>query len=403
VLVDLSCFIAPIKGQGGSLATPADLTHSKRIGLLEALAQVPDPRKRRGQRHPILGLLAGILTALLCGARSLVEIYEVIEALTPAQRRRLGLTRPEAPSRATIRRTLALVDADELQKALTRWALGHIETKPNTLRHWAVDGKTSRGAAAAGEAKPHFMLALDTATGIVVNQVEVGAKTNEITKFKPLLLQVKEWLKNIVITADAMHVQTAHAQFLHEHGAGLLATVKANQPTLLAHLKHLPWDQIPIAVDDIEPARHGRIERRVTKVTTDAQGLPFAHAHQGVQTTRYIRTTGKKGRRYWKKTDTAYSIATLPAEVLNPHLIAAYIRAHWAVESLHWLRDVTLGEDANKTRTGHAPRNLAALHNTVISIHHHAGTTAIAKTLRTASRNPEHAINHLTSENTTLN
>ena len=87
----------------------------------------------------------------------------------------------------------------------------------------------------------------------------------------------------------------------------------------------------------------------------------------------------------------------------NAHLIAAYIRAHWAIESLHWLRDVSMGEDANKTRTGHAPRNLAALHNTVISIHHNTGTTTIAKTLRAAARNPEHAINHLTRENMTLN
>jgi predicted transposase YbfD/YdcC len=371
--------------------------------LLEALAQVPDPRQRRGRRHPMLGLLAGILTGLLCGARSLVEICEVVEALTPSQRRRLGLTRPQAPSRATIRRILILVDADELQKALTRWALGRLDPGPGVLRHWAVDGKSSRGAAASGEVKPHFMCALDTRAGVVVNQVEVGAKTNEIPMFKPLLLQVKTMLRNVVVTADAMHVQSGHALFLHEHHAGLLATVKANQPKLLAHLKNLPWSEIPIAVDEIEPARHGRIERRVTKVTTDARGLPFAHAHQAVQTTRYIRVTGKKGRRYWKTTDTAYTIATLPAEILNAHLIAAYIRAHWAIESLHWLRDVSMGEDANKTRTGHAPRNLAALHNTVISIHHNTGTTTIAKTLRAAARNPEHAINHLTRENMTLN
>ena len=110
---------------------------------------------------------------------------------------------------------------------------------------------------------------------------------------------------------------------------------------------------------------HGRIEKRIVKAVTVAAGLAFPHAAQAIQITRRTR---RPGSRRWRA-ETSYAITSLPAEQARPGQLAAWIRGHWKIENqLHWVRDVTFGEDASTARTGTGPHVMAALRNLAISI-----------------------------------
>jgi hypothetical protein len=143
-----------------------------------------------------------------------------------------------------------------------------------------------------------------------------AARTNEIPCFRTVLDQVFD-LDGVVISADAMHAQTGHLQYLRGRGAHLLVRVKANQPTLLARLKALPWKDIPIGHTSTGRG-HGRIEKRTLKVVTvteSAGGLGFPDAAQAIQVVRRTRRiTPQPGRKDSWRTETVYAIVTLPAE-----------------------------------------------------------------------------------------
>lgn len=122
-----------------------------------------------------------------------------------------------------------------------------------------MDDKTLRGASRP-DGQIHLLSALDTSTGIVLAQVTIAAKSNEIPAFTPLLDAVAAVLGDltgVIFVADALHAQTEHARQVAARGAHLLVQVKANQPTLHTQLKRLPWAQVP-AGDRTRNRGHGR-------------------------------------------------------------------------------------------------------------------------------------------------
>jgi len=235
------------------------------------------------------------------------------------------------------------------------------------------------------------MACLDHGTGVVLAQAAVDGKTNEITVFTGLLGQAGD-LNGVLVTADALHAQREHATWLAGHGAHYLVTVKGNQPGLLRQLRSLPWKQV-LEGHRQDGRGHGRIERRILKVVTVAAGLAFPHAAQAIQVTRRTR---RPGTRKWR-TETSYAITSLPAAQARPDQLASWLRGHWKIENqLHWVRDVTFGEDASTARTGTGPHVMAALRNLVISILRLAGHASIARALRHAARDPARAFRLLT-------
>lgn len=248
----------------------------------------------------------------------------------------------------------------------------------------AVDGKTLRGSAADGKPGRHLLAALDHASGVVLGQVDVESKTNEIPMFSTLLDRID--LTGAIVTADAMHAQRAHAEYLvGSRGAHYVLTVKRNQPNLHTQLKALPWRQIPVA-DETRDRGHGRAERRTLKVTAVAAGLLFPHAAQAVQIIRRRRPL--RGKRW--STETVYAITSLAATLASPAELADIIRGHWAIEDrLHWVRDVLFDEDRSQIRTANGPRVMASLRNLAVNILRLTGVTNIAAALRHHARRPD--------------
>jgi predicted transposase YbfD/YdcC len=134
---------------------------------------------------------------------------------------------------------------------------------------------------------------------------------------------------------------------------------------------------------------HGRAEKRILKAVTVAAGLAFSHARQAIQITRKTRRPGKTR---WR-TETACAICSLPAVQAQPAQLATWIRGHWKTgNQLHWVRDVTFGEDLPQARTGTGPHAMASLRNLVISILRLAGHASIARALRHTARDPARAV-----------
>ncbi len=259
----------------------------------------------------------------------------------------------------------------------------------------AIDGKTLRAARRNGR-QVHLLSALDAGTGIVLAQVTVDAKSNEITAFAPLLDAVERvlgTLTGVLLTADALHTQTGHADEVARRGAYLLVQAKANQRTLFTQLKRLPWAQIPVG-DRTRNRGHGRRETRTVKAVTVhlPGGIAFPHAAQAVRITRTRITAGRTSR------ETAYLIVSLPAGQATARDLQTWIRQHWHIENrLHHVRDVTFREDQHQARTSNGPAVIATLRNTAIGWHRATGATNIARATRHANRRSHDLITAVTS------
>lgn len=369
-------------------------------GLRAALAGVVDPRKARGIRHPLVVVLTATVCAVAAGARSLVAAAEWVADLPAEVAVALGVAQ-RCPSEATIRRLLGQVDADRFDVVIGRFVQDVCSSVAlvGRRRVLAVDGKTVRGSRATGPdggavAGRHLLAVIDQHLRVVLGQVAVEGKTNEITVFGPLLDTLGGIdLTGVVITADALHTQREHVADLHARGAHWVLQVKGNQPRLRRQLAELPWRQVEEGHRSVATA-HGRREIRTLKVVTIAAGIEFPHAAQAIQVTRRTRPvstrTGRKGR--WR-TETVYAITDLGPHQARPDELAGWIRGHWQIEnSLHWVRDVTFTEDASRVRTGAAPQVMASLRNLAISLHRLAGATNIARALRHHSRDPRRTL-----------
>jgi predicted transposase YbfD/YdcC len=379
-------------------AEPRQLEDPEAPHLLAYLAAVPDPRATRGRRHRLVAILALAAAAVLAGARSIAAIADWAADAPQPVRAALGARRdaPDhfaVPAEATIRRTLARLDADALAGAIGAWLADRDRPRPAASR-WravAVDGKTLRGARtqpAGGDGRPvHLLAAMDHTSRAVLAQCQVGGAPEEVPAFQPLLAGLD--LAGTVITADALQTHPQAAEFLvtrkHAH---YLFTVKANQPTLLARCTGLPWHRVPV-LDRTRDRGHGRIEVRTLKVVT-VHRFGFPHAAQVLQVTRKRKVRDIRGgasARRWQ-TVIVYAVTSLRFAQASPACLADLLRGHWAIQALHHVRDVTFAEDASQVRTGAGPSVMACLRNLVIGVLSRAGPVNLAAALRRHARDP---------------
>jgi predicted transposase YbfD/YdcC len=361
--------------------------------LLTYLAAVPDPRAARGRRHPLVAILGVAAAAVLAGARSIAAIAEWAADAPQPVRAALGARRDApghfaVPAEATIRRTLARLDADALAAAVGAWLAERDRECPKPAasrrRAVAIDGKTLRGARGAGaDGRPaHLLACMDHTTRAVLTQRQVGGAPQEVPAFAPLLADLD--LAGTVVTADALQTHPAAAEFLvGDKHAHYLFCVKANQPTLLARCQRLPWHRVPV-LDRTGDRGHGRVEVRTLKAVS-VHRFGFPHAAQVLQITRKTRAL-QAPRRF--KTVIVYAVTSLPFEQASPARLADLLRGHWAIEALHHLRDVTFAEDASQVRTDGGPHVMATLRNLVIGVLCRAGPVNVAAALRRHARDP---------------
>jgi predicted transposase YbfD/YdcC len=348
--------------------------------LLDLLAQVPDPRKKRGRRYPLAGLLAVGIAAVAAGSRSFAAIGQWAADAGADVLAGLGAARGPAEE-STFRRAFAMIDPDRLDQVLGAWLWTRAVQVSGRLVI-AIDGKAVRGAKDQAGKAPHLVAALAHGIGAVLGQVAVTAESNEIPAVRELLKAFTD-LAGAVITIDALHTQADTAQAIIARRADYVMTVKANMPTLYKQLKKLPWAAIP-ATSAVTTDR-GRRARRTIKAALAPAWIGFAGAAQVAQVRRTVTKKGKK------TIEVAYLITS--ARDAGPSALAAWNRGHWEIENkLHWVRDVTYQEDKSLVRTGNAPRVMASLRSLAISLLRLDGHSNIAAANRHHARDPQRTL-----------
>jgi predicted transposase YbfD/YdcC len=362
------------------IKSPTDVQRAV-VGIVERLASLPDPRARRGRRHPLTMVLLTCCCAVLAGARSIRAIgqwarnapQETLARLGATARGPLGVRR--APSTTTVQRLLTTVCPGGLADLLG--------CDPAGADHLAVDGKTAKGSRIGTAPAAHLISAL-TGSGHIVSQARVPDKTTEVTALPHLLAPFD--LAGVTVTADALHTNAGEARFLVEDKrAHYVLVVKRNQKRLFNALRALPWTTVHTEHISRDQA-HGRSETRTVQALTVTDLNPdFPHLVQAARIHRWrrVEATGKISR------ETVYVITDLTSRQASPARIGQLVRDHWTIENReHYVRDVTFGEDTSRVRTGHGPENMATFRNRAISTLRQAGYRYIPDGLRDVSYRP---------------
>ena len=348
--------------------------------LRDFLEEMPDFRKARGRRYGIGCYLTIAVAARLAGYRGVSAFGEFAARLDEEQRRAVGGFRSPSrrrytvPAASTFHYILSSLPPDALDRALGAWTRqGSDGTAPV-----ALDGKDVRGASKQTDGGRRMMVAaVEHGTGLVLGQVQVGGRTNEIPAVRELTRALD--LGGRVVTLDALHAQQETARALVEDCAAdyVAAAVKDNQPTMPGDLRAMDWRGARHADSGWEKG-HGRFERRRCAVLDI--GGPEWDGYGGLHGRRQAFRIERE--RHVVKQDagsreTAYGLTSLSPGQAGPEEVAALVRRHWEIENrLHYVRDFTYDEDRCRARVGNLPRNLACLTNAAISIVRHEGRFA---------------------------
>ncbi|MEV2218272.1 ISAs1 family transposase [Nocardia vinacea] len=241
----------------------------------------------------------------------------------------------------------------------------------------SFDGKSLRGAR-DGEGRPiHLLSGVCQHLGVILGQIGVDIKTNEIPMLRELLAGID--IDGVIITADALHTNRDTATYITDLGGHYLLTVKDNQPKLRKALKKLPWHSVRTH-DRTRSRKHGREETRTLKaLAIRGPGIKFPGARLALKITR--RRVDAKTRKF--QSATIYAITSLSPAEATPRQIAAWLRGHWHIENrVHCVRDVTFDEDRSRVRTGAGAQVMATLRNTTIGLLRISGHHNIAHGLR---------------------
>jgi predicted transposase YbfD/YdcC len=335
--------------------------------LLDYFAGLPDPRIDRTKKHRLDEILMITLTATLCGASSFEHIAEFGEAYEDWFRRHLHLKLDNGiPSHDTIYRVLCQLDHKRFAECFGRWVADWSETLG--IKQVAIDGKSLRGARSnTFSGCVHLVSAWATEAGLLLGQEAVADKSSEATAI-PALLDALH-LKGALVTIDAAGCSPAICRQIREKKGDYLLAVKDNQPTLHEAVKQVFAEACDTDFANVEYSQHetredghGRHEERYVTVIENPKGLPdkWPDVAAVVQVNREREVNGKN-------TSTShYYLTSLKAKAKT---LGQLVRRHWAIENeLHWVLDVTFGEDAYRTADKNAAANLGLVRRTAVTL-----------------------------------
>jgi predicted transposase YbfD/YdcC len=377
------------------------------LHLLAAFARVPDPRRPHGRRFSLRAILALAVVAILSNHLSVLAIAQWGKRQSPALLAALGFPDGVTPHQTTVQRLFRKLDPLPLAAALTAcFAPTPPSGTPTRGREGvAFDGKAQRGRLACAdhpEYPVHMLSAVLHDLGIVLAQTPLdhaGEKAEAELTAAPTLVGRLAWAERVV-TGDALYCDRDFCTTIVDAQGDYLVIVKENQATLLRAITTLFASRADAALRaaslpawDMREATsvdkgHGRLEVRHLVAST---ALNDYLAWPGLaQVLRIERTWWERGER---KTAVRYGITSLPPAVADVDRLLTLVRGHWEIENgLHYVKDVTLGEDRSLIHKGNGPSIMAMLRDTVVSVLHRAGWRTIAERLRFYSGNPRAAL-----------
>lgn len=395
----------------GSMQETKACAQTTRNSLYEALQGIPDPRRGAGKRYPLPVLICLLALAKMAGQTTLKGATEWVRLRADFLACSFGLKRAAMPCQMTYKRMLEAIDAQALNDVLaaffTRWeAQQRCENEPSRLQtesghrehaQVAIDGKAVR--ATSKEDQPvHQLSAYDVTTGVVLFQVNVQEKQNEISALKPLL--VPSFITGRIFSLDAMHTQTELCAKIDRGDGYYLLVAKDNQRCLATDLTDFfadpPSDWCWEHAETWDKA-HGRLEHRQITCSPELNEW-FGKRWAGVAQVFCLQRTTTLLKSGKQRQQTVYGLSNLSVTQAPAMRMLALNRAHWGIENrLHWRRDVTLGEDSCQTRTGAAPGILARLNSAILSFMDRLGVENVPRQARFFDAHVDQAVQALLS------
>jgi len=343
---------------------------SRLAALLDHFATVEDPRDVRRILHP----LPEILLLVVCGTIADCDDYEDIAAWGAAHldflRRHLPY-RHGVPGERWLTILMNRINPALFAAAFQDWVR---ESWPECAGHVAIDGKTSRRShdRGAGAAPLHLVSAFATTARLVLAAEAVPDKASELAAIPALLerLGAEGGLKGALVSIDAIATNADIARAIAAQGADWLLAVKANQPTLRAEVEAAFAAADAARTHIAHDKGHGRIEERHTAVLHDTGWLAGQRRFPGEirlpGAACLIRATTKVEHAGRTRSETRYFLSS---RILTATDAAEAVRGHWAIENrLHWVLDVTFGDDQSRLRKGHGARNMATVRHFALNL-----------------------------------
>lgn len=335
------------------------------IVFLSYFNNLSDPRQSGKVIYPLHEVLLLSLLAVLAGAETFVDIA-LFGAKKLAFLRRFRPFLDGTPSHDHLGDIFACLDSEAFQQCFARW-VASLTGEPEEVI--AIDGKTARGSKTkGGKASIHMVSAFAARQRLVLGQVKVAEKSNEITAIPRLLNMLA--IEGAIVTIDAMGCQRDISREIIDKKANYVLALKGNQGTLRDEVDLFVAEQRANGFKDTKISQHktvdgdhGRIETRTTTVIHEVSWLKEHHwpGLNGVVIVDSQRDIDGKIEQ-----ETRLYITSL---VLSAHQIGPIVRSHWAVENnLHWVMDMVFRDDECRTRKDHAPANFTTIKHIALNL-----------------------------------
>jgi len=344
------------------------------LSLIEHFQDLPDPRVERTQAHDLIDILVIALCTLLCAGESFNDMEDFGYAKHDWFKTFLRL-RNGIPSHDTFNRVFAALDPKAFLDCFLRWTQNLRTAVAQEVV--ALDGKALRRALNGDRSVKYVVSAWAEDNGLVLGQLKVADKSNEITAL-PELLRALE-LAGCIVTVDAMGKQKKIAQEIIEADADYVLALKGNHETVHEEVKSFLDATLvekqskplrpsvaatKLAVHETVEKDHGRIETRRYYQSAALDWFADRAKWAGLQTVGMVEAIREIGAH--RTAERRYYLSSLP---LGVQTFARAVRGHWGVENkLHWVLDVQMREDQSRARAGYAAENLATLRRLALNL-----------------------------------
>lgn len=326
---------------------------------------IPDPRSNINRKHLLIDILFITVCAVICGAKGWDEIAEFGRCRHDWLKRFIELPNG-IPSHDTFRNVFLFLDTKKFNESFSNWVLEIAKKIPGEII--SIDGKTSRRSASKNAKPLHLVSAWANKNSLVLSQVKVDEKSNEITAI-PQILSVLD-INGCIVTIDAMGCQKDIAAKIIAGKGDYILALKGNQGNLHDQVK----DFIDISVEnDFEDVLHektvtiekdhGRIETREYYLVNDIDWLDNRQDWKGLKSVGVVvssRTIQGK-----TTTEKRLYISSLKSNVKR---FAEGVRSHWGVESMHWSLDISFQEDQCRKRSEKSAVNFAIVRHIALNL-----------------------------------